>query len=103
MRLCPKCGDFYADESLAFCLADGAPLVGVDANSERWTEGSRVIEQKKNALKKKIRRLKWVRVSSVITMLIVTMAVYGLVAKRYVYLVPAGSSAAMPASVSVSA
>src|SRR6266436_9626465 len=96
--LCPKCGDYYADSSLAFCLADGAPLVGVDASSERWTEGSRIIEKKENTLRKKKRRLKWRRVASVMTMLIVTMVVYGVVAKRYVYLVPAAPPSPSPMS-----
>ncbi|MGZ8844175.1 MAG: hypothetical protein ACXW18_10970, partial [Pyrinomonadaceae bacterium] len=73
MLLCPKCGDYYADDSLAFCLADGTPLVSVEANSERWTEGYRIIEQKEKALKKRKRRLTWRRVSSVMTMLIITM------------------------------
>jgi carboxypeptidase family protein len=96
MLLCPKCGDYYADSSLAFCLADGAPLVGVDANSERWAEGSRIIEKKENTLKKKKRRRKWWRVSSVVTMLIVTMVVWGAVAKRNIYLEPKASPTPLP-------
>lgn len=28
MRICPKCHTNYTDESLAFCLQDGTPLVG---------------------------------------------------------------------------
>src|SRR6185295_3968151 len=84
MLLCPKCGDYYDDASLAFCLADGTPLVGVDASSESWTEGARVIKQKDSAL----RKLKWRRVASLMIMLIVTMVVYGVASQRYIYLVP---------------
>jgi hypothetical protein len=98
MLLCPRCGDYYADGSLAFCLADGTPLVSVNPGSDKWSEGARIIEQKDQALKKQKRRKQWWRVSSVMTMLIVTMAVYGVVAKRYVYLVPAASPTPTPLS-----
>jgi hypothetical protein len=96
MLLCPKCGDYYADGSLAFCLADGTPLVSVEPNGESWSQGSRIIEQKENALRKHKRRLKWRRVSSVLTMLIITMTVYAIVAKRYIYLVPPPSPSPTP-------
>ena len=98
MLVCPRCGDYYADVLFAFCLTDGAPLVSVDAGSERWSEGARVIEEKKNALKKQKRRRKWRRILSVLTMLIVTMAVYGAATKRYIYLVPAASQSPTPTS-----
>jgi hypothetical protein len=94
--LCPRCGDYYTEAALAFCLADGTPLVSVDPNSERWSEGSRIIEHKEKALRKQRQRQQWWRVSSVMTMLIVTMVAYGVVAKRYIYLVPAPASPAPP-------
>ncbi len=96
MLFCPRCGDYYADGSLAFCLADGTPLMSVNPGSERWSEGARIIEQKENALRKQKRRSKWRRVSSLTTILIVTMIVYGVVAKRYVFLIPAVSPSPTP-------
>lgn len=98
MLFCAKCGDYYADGSSAFCLADGTPLISVDASSERWSDGSRIIEQKEHALRKQKRRQRWWRVSSVMTMLVVTMVVYGVVAKKYVYLIPAASLSPTPSS-----
>jgi hypothetical protein len=95
MSFCPRCGDFYADQSLAFCLADGTPLVRVEANSERWTEGAQVIEKKENALKKqkKIRRFRQVLL---VTMILLTILVYGLAAQRYVYFVPVATATPTP-------
>jgi len=63
---------------LAFCLADGTPLVSVDLSSERALEGSRIIELKEKALRKQKQRQQWWRVSSVMTMLIMTMVAYGV-------------------------
>jgi hypothetical protein len=96
MLLCPRCGDYYADAALAFCLADGTPLVSLDLSSERALEGSRIIEQKEKARRKQKKRQHWWGVSSVMTMLILTMIAYGVVAKRYIYLVPAPASPAPP-------
>jgi hypothetical protein len=60
MRTCPKCGDYYADAQLAFCLADGTPLVEVKPQTEKWNEGSRAIAEKTKRLnRKKYRR--WAR------------------------------------------
>jgi carboxypeptidase family protein len=79
MRLCPKCGDYYADASLAFCLSDGAPLINVSPNSEGWSEGARVMEGKENALKNQKRKLKWRRVvmstMAMTTLVVVVVAV----------------------------
>jgi hypothetical protein len=74
LRVCPKCGDYYADAQLAFCFADGAPLISVDPSSDKWSEGSRTIEEKARAIKKSRRRLRWKRVlASAVTLLIATM------------------------------
>jgi hypothetical protein len=89
MRLCPKCGDYYADGSLAFCLVDGTPLKDVEPLSENWSEGARVIEEKENALRKQKRRMKWRRVLlSVMTMLIAIMVVCVVVVNSFIYLNP---------------
>ena len=96
MLICPKCGDYYASGSLAFCLADGTPLVKVNPGTDEWREGAKVIEQKEHALRKRKRRQRWWRVSSVMTMLVMTVVVYGVVAKRYVYLIPAASPSPTP-------
>ena len=71
MRICPKCGAYYAADSLAFCREDGTPLVNVEPNSESWNEGTRVIEKQTKALRKKTRRQKLRRV--VVTSMSVTM------------------------------
>ena len=89
MRLCPKCGDYYADGSLAFCLVDGTPLKDVEPLGENWSEGARVIEEKENALRKQKRRMKWRRVLlSVMTMLIAVMVVCVVVVNSFIYLNP---------------
>jgi hypothetical protein len=89
MRICIKCGDFYADGLLAFCPADGTPLISVDAGSEIWSEGVRVIEGKENALRKQKRKLRWRRVAmSVMTMLITTLVVVVVVINSLIYLKP---------------
>jgi Carboxypeptidase regulatory-like domain len=76
IRTCPKCSAYYADESLAFCLVDGMPLISVDPGSERWGDGTRIIEEKTNASRRQQRRLKWRRVAlSAITTLILLMVV----------------------------
>lgn len=89
IRTCPKCGDCYADALLAFCLADGTPLVNVEPLSESWREGSRFIEEKEKALKKQKRRLKWRRVFvSAMTMLIAIMVVLVVAVNSFIYLKP---------------
>ena len=76
MRLCPKCSAYYADGVTAFCLVDGMPLVSVDPGSDNWTEGTRVIEEKETALKKRQRKLRWRWiVMTAMTALILTMVV----------------------------
>lgn len=52
IRTCPKCRAYYADEALAFCLADGWPLLSVAPDSERWQEAVRAIEEKTQSLRK---------------------------------------------------
>jgi hypothetical protein len=96
MLFCPKCGDYYSDRSLGFCLADGSPLISVNPGSESWSEGARIIERKESALRKQKRRRKWRRALSVTTMLLVTMIVYGMAVRRYIYLVPSPSPSPTP-------
>jgi outer membrane biosynthesis protein TonB len=89
MRFCSKCGDYYTDDSLAFCLVDGMPLVDVNPLSEIWREGTRVIEEKENALRKQKRKMKWRRVLlSVMTMLIAIMVVIVVAVNSFIYLNP---------------
>jgi cytoskeletal protein RodZ len=89
MRLCPKCGDYYADAALAFCLSDGAPLASVEPSSESWSEGARVIEEKENALKRQTRKLKWRRVAlRAMTMALAVMVVCVVAVNSWIYLRP---------------
>src|ERR1044071_9995297 len=87
IRICPKCGDYYADASLAFCLVDGTPLINVDPLSERWSEGTRVIEEKENALRKQKRKLKWRRVM-VSTMAVATLVVMVVAVNSFIVVEP---------------
>jgi hypothetical protein len=81
MRFCPKCSDYYRDASLAFCLADGTPLVSVDPGGQNWSEGVRVIAKKAKALGKQRRRWMWRRVT-VGTMMILTGVAFVVAAAR---------------------
>ena len=62
IRTCPKCRAFYADEALAFCLADGWPLLSVAPESESWQEAVRAIEEKTQSLRKHQHKLRLRRV-----------------------------------------
>lgn len=96
MRICLKCGDYYADALLAFCLVDGTPLVKVDPLSENWREGTRVIEEKEKALRRRKRRLKWQRVLlSAITMLIAIMVLCVVAVNSFIYLKPEQAEVAL--------
>jgi hypothetical protein len=89
IKICPTCGDFYADASLLFCPSDGTPLADVSTHDETWAEATRVVEEKERVLKRKTRRLKLRRaVMTTMTVLITTMAVCVLVANTYIYLAP---------------
>lgn len=76
IRLCPKCGDYYADAQLAFCLADGTPLTDVNPRDEKWNQGSRVIAEKAKRLSNRKRKL-WTRriVLGALTTLILTLVI----------------------------
>jgi hypothetical protein len=89
IRTCPKCGDYYADASLAFCLADGTPLANVEPMSESWRAGARIIEEKENVLRKQRRKLKWRRVVlTAMTMAMAMMVVFVVAANALIYLRP---------------
>jgi uncharacterized repeat protein (TIGR01451 family) len=85
MRICPKCGDYYADALLAFCLVDGTPLMNVAPTGKSWREGARVIEKKENALSRQKRNLKWRRIA-LSAMLVATMVVCVVAANSFIYI-----------------
>jgi hypothetical protein len=90
MRICPKCGAYYAADSLAFCREDGAPLVNVEPNSKNWSQGTRVIQEQTKTLRKQTRRLKWRRiVTTSMSMTMITMVVTVVVLNTREYLKPA--------------
>jgi hypothetical protein len=99
IRICPKCGDYYADASLAFCLSDGAPLINVSPSSERWSEGARVMEGKESALKNQKRKLKWRRVV-VSSMAMTTLVVVVVAVSSFIEVEPGREKdvAALPAT-----
>jgi hypothetical protein len=89
LRTCPRCGDFYADDSLLFCLADGTPLADVDPHAEAWAEGTRVVEEKGRVLRRLTRRLLLRRILMMTTTVLITTTVIFVVAvNTYVYLAP---------------
>lgn len=92
---CPRCGDYYADQSLAFCPGDGTPLVKLEAGSERWSEATKVLEKKVGDWQ---RRQQWRTLRKVVlaTMALLSILAYGLAARRYIYLVPVASPLPSP-------
>jgi hypothetical protein len=89
MRICLKCSAYYADDSTAFCLLDGTPLVKVDPGSDNWSEGARVVEEKETSLRKQIRKLKWRRVLVTATTLLIAALVLCVVTiNAVIYLKP---------------
>jgi hypothetical protein len=83
IRTCPKCGDYYADALLAFCLADGTPLGNVAPTSEKWNEAARAIQAKERILSKQKRKLKWRRIvmstMAITTLVMLLVAVNALI------------------------
>jgi hypothetical protein len=89
MRICPKCGDYSVAGSAAFCSVDGTPFADVDPDSYNWDEGTRVLEEKANALRKLERKLKWRRVwSRLIITLITLTVVFAAIANGVIVLTP---------------
>jgi hypothetical protein len=89
IRTCPRCGDFYADDPVAFCPADGTPLADVDPHGDAWAEATRVVEEKGRALRRQTRRLMRRRVVMMTTTVLITTLVVCVVAvNTYVYLAP---------------
>lgn len=58
IRTCPICSAFYATPGLAFCVADGAPLVVIDPGSEKWEQGRRYFEKAEEMRKQIARKTK---------------------------------------------
>lgn len=99
LRTCPRCGDFYADDSLLFCLADGTPLASVDPRGDTWAEGARVVEEKGRVLRRLTRRLRLRRVLLMTTTVLITTAVIFVWAvNTYVYLTPQPDEPAVAAA-----
>jgi hypothetical protein len=97
LRICPKCSAYYANDSLAFCLVDGAPLVSVDQASEKWTEGTRFIEKQTKSLRKQRRRVKWRRaVITMMTMTMITMVLSVVTLNAWFYLKPDAAPSPSP-------
>lgn len=89
IRICLKCNAYYADDSLAFCLVDGTPLLSLDPSNENWSEGVRAIQEKENKIRRQKRIQKWRRVMmSVMASMIVIMVVVVVVANSLIYLTP---------------
>ncbi len=89
MKFCPKCQSFYDDESLAFCLADGIPLVKLNQSDELWSEGSNAVENSRQIHQKQIRRQKLKRFSRIlITTVMIIMVISVIAMNIYIYTPP---------------
>ena len=89
IRTCPRCGDFYADDSLLFCLADGTPLADVDPRGDAWAEGARVVEEKERVTREQSRKVMRRRVLMMtMTLLIMTVVICVVAVHTYVTLAP---------------
>lgn len=89
IRICLRCNAYYADDSLAFCLADGTPLLNLDPSNDNWSEGVHAIQESEKKLRRQKSKLKWRRVMmSVMTSMIVIMVVLVVVANSLIYLIP---------------
>jgi hypothetical protein len=89
IRTCPKCGAYYADEQLGFCLRDGTPLIGIDPSDRNWTEATRSVDRQQRALRKLQRKVRWRRlVMTGMTTLMVTMVVCVVAVNGLIYLAP---------------
>ena len=89
MRTCPTCHDYYADESLDFCLNDGAPLAGVDPSGDEWNDAARIIKETEDALKQRRRKVKRRRILfNSMTMLMATLIVFVIAVNGFIYLKP---------------
>lgn len=89
MSICPKCGDYYADDLLAFCPADGMPLASVAPHDEFWDAGLRAVAEKEKALRIRTRKLRWRRAWRVLTTtLVATMVVCVVTVNGLIYLTP---------------
>jgi predicted nucleic acid-binding Zn ribbon protein len=87
IRTCPTCRDFYADDSLLFCLADGTPLVTVAPDSELWSGAQKVVEEKERVLNRERRRVKWRRIAlTSITTMIVMAVIFVVTVNGIIYL-----------------
>jgi hypothetical protein len=84
ISLCPKCSAYYDDGALEFCLADGTPLVPVFPGSHTWNEGTRFIEAKNDALRKRKQKLRLRRLWSLVPALLVVGAGYVLVRSGFI-------------------
>jgi hypothetical protein len=84
IRTCPKCGDYYADALLAFCLGDGTPLVNVAPTGEKWNEAARAIQAKEHTLSKQKRKQKWQRIV-VSTMVLTTLVTLSVAVNALIY------------------
>lgn len=87
IRVCPKCGDYYAGEEFTFCLTDGMPLANVIPNGPAWSNGLRVVEDKRRVLKQTRRRLRLRRMFMTVTTVLMTMLILSVAAVNgWIYL-----------------
>lgn len=89
MKHCPKCQSFYEDANLAFCLADGIPLVEINQSNALWNEGTKAVSHSRQIIAKQMRTQKLIRISKLLVTVLIMIMVISVVAMRiYIYTNP---------------
>ncbi|HMS41295.1 MAG TPA: hypothetical protein PKE69_13780 [Pyrinomonadaceae bacterium] len=89
MKFCPKCRSFYDDAGLAFCFADGIPLVEINQSNALWNDGNRAVETSRRIIQKQTRRQKITRISRILIMSVMMILVISVIAMNiYINLPP---------------
>lgn len=82
MKYCPKCQSFYDDAALAFCLADGIPLVEINQSNALWNEGAEAVSHSRQVFRQQIRKEKLIRISKLLVTVLIMILVISVVAMK---------------------
>ena len=80
MKFCPKCRSFYDDAGLAFCLADGIPLVEINQSNALWAEGNEAVSTSRRIIENQTRRQKLKRISRILITTVMIILVISVIA-----------------------
>ncbi len=82
MKYCPKCRSFYEDANLAFCLADGIPLVEMKQSDALWNEGAEAVSHSRQVFRQQMRKEKLIRISKLLVTVLIMILVISVVAMK---------------------